>query len=147
MRLSSRGRFAVTAMVDLGLRWGEGPVSVSAISERQLIPLPFLVQLLHRLRKAALVESVRGAKGGFQLARSPAEVSVAAVLLAVEEPLDATGCQGEANCLGDGCCCLTHSLWNLFNIRMMEFLESVTLQHLVEDHHARTASAELIPVP
>ena len=100
MRLTTKGRFAVTAMIDLGLRQNSGPVTLAAISQRQQISLSYLEQLFGKLRRHELVESTRGPGGGYTLARSPTEITVADIILSVDEPIDATQCGGKENCLG-----------------------------------------------
>lgn len=137
MRLTTKGRFAVTAMIDLGLRQSAGPVTLASISQRQKISLSYLEQLFGKLRRHELVESTRGPGGGYTLARSAAEITVADIITSVDEPIDATHCGGKENCLGDGERCMTHDLWTSLNVRMVEFLESVTLQKLVDDQLAK----------
>lgn len=132
MRLTTKGRFAVTAMVDLALLYQRGPVTLAAISKRQDISLSYLEQLFGKLRRQQLVDSMRGPGGGYVLARDPADISIADVILAVDEPLDATQCSGKENCLGDHRC-LTHNLWEELNARMIEFLDSVSLKKLVDE--------------
>lgn len=136
MRLTTKGRFAVTAMIDLAMRDGEGPVTLAGISERQRISLSYLEQLFGKLRRHALVESVRGPGGGYCLARKMSEVSVANIILAVDEPIDATQCHGKENCQDDHRC-MTHSLWAQLNERVFDFLESVTLHDLVQQQKTR----------
>lgn len=99
MRLTTKGRFAVTAMIDLGLRQSNGPVTLAAISQRQQISLSYLEQLFGKLRRHELVESTRGPGGGYTLARKPADITVAEIILSVDEPIDATHCGGKENCL------------------------------------------------
>lgn len=130
MRLTTKGRFAVTAMVDLAMRQSRGPVTLAAISERQHISLSYLEQLFGRLRRAQLVSSVRGPGGGYNLARSPQSVSVAEIVVAVDEPLDATQCGGKENCHDDRRC-VTHDLWACLNERIYDYLASVTLADLL----------------
>ena len=142
MRLTTKGRFAVTAMIDLGLRQNSGPVTLAAISQRQQISLSYLEQLFGKLRRHELVESTRGPGGGYTLARSPTEITVADIILSVDEPLDATQCGGKENCLGEGARCMTHDLWASLNVRMVEFLDSVSLQKLVEDQLAKGLQVE-----
>ena len=148
MRLTTKGRFAVTAMIDLGLRSTNGPVALAAISQRQQISLSYLEQLFGKLRRHELVESTRGPGGGYSLGRDAAEITVADIILAVDEPLDATGCAGKENCMGeDQGKCMTHDLWTALNERMIEFLSSVTLKKLVDDQIARGVSvAEQTPM-
>jgi Rrf2 family iron-sulfur cluster assembly transcriptional regulator len=136
MRLTTKGRFAVTAMVDLALRHGGGPVTLAEISSRQKISLSYLEQLFGKLRRHALVDSVRGPGGGYRLAKDMAEISVAEVILAVDEPIDATQCAGKENCR-DEQKCLTHDLWATLNERIFDYLESVTLRQLVDSHRAQ----------
>ena len=130
MRLTTKGRFAVTAMVDLAMRQTRGPVTLAAISERQHISLSYLEQLFGKLRRHRLVSSVRGPGGGYNLARVPGEISVADIVTAVDEPLDATQCGGKENCHDDRRC-MTHDLWATLNEKMYEYLSSVTLADLV----------------
>jgi Rrf2 family transcriptional regulator, iron-sulfur cluster assembly transcription factor len=138
MRLTTKGRFAVTAMIDLGLRQSAGPVTLAAISQRQQISLSYLEQLFGKLRRKELVESTRGPGGGYTLARKASEITVAEIITSVDEPIDATQCGGKENCLGEaGNRCMTHDLWASLNLRMVEFLESVNLQKLVDDQLAK----------
>ncbi|MBT9589403.1 MAG: Fe-S cluster assembly transcriptional regulator IscR [Thiobacillus sp.] len=130
MRLTTKGRFAVTAMLDLALRGGKNPVTLAGISERQDISLSYLEQLFSRLRRHELVESVRGPGGGYYLARSLGDVSVADIIRAVDEPIDATQCGGKENCR-DEHRCLTHDLWMGLNNHIYDYLENVTLASLV----------------
>lgn len=138
MRLTTKGRFAVTAMVDLALRDGSGPVTLAEISGRQKISLSYLEQLFGKLRRHQLVESVRGPGGGYCLARDIGTVSVADIITAVDEPIDATQCGGKENC-HDEQKCLTHDLWATLNERIFDYLESVTLRQLVDTQRAREA--------
>ncbi len=142
MRLTTKGRFAVTAMIDLALRSGDGPVTLAGISERQKISLSYLEQLFGKLRRYSLVDSVRGPGGGYCLARPFDSISVADIVRAVDEPMDATQCGGKENCLGEGTRCMTHDLWASLNVRMVEFLDSVTLQKLVDDQLAKGLQVE-----
>ena len=143
MRLTTKGRFAVTAMIDLGLRSTNGPVALAAISSRQQISLSYLEQLFGKLRRHELVESTRGPGGGYSLGRRADDITVADISLAVDEPLDATGCSGKENCMGDDSGrCMTHDLWASLNERMVEFLSSVSLRKLVNDQLAKGVSIE-----
>lgn len=139
MRLTTKGRFAVTAMIDLGLNGGERPVTLSAISERQNISLSYLEQLFAKLRRHGIVESVRGPGGGYCLAQAAADISVADVILAVDEPLDATQCGGRENCKSDHRC-MTHDLWSTLNRKMLDYLASVNLAELVAKQRERAAA-------
>jgi Rrf2 family iron-sulfur cluster assembly transcriptional regulator len=140
MRLTTKGRFAVTAMIDLAMRQHNGPVTLAGISQRQKISLSYLEQLFGKLRRHELVESTRGPGGGYTLARPMRDVSVADIIFAVDEPLDATSCGGKENCHDDGPC-MTHELWSNLNKKMIEFLDGVTLQELVEQQRGRETQA------
>lgn len=136
MRLTTKGRFAVVAMIDLALRQQRGPVTLAGISERQNISLSYLEQLFGKLRRHELVDSQRGPGGGYLLARLARKITVADIIFAVDEPLDATGCRGKGTCTvgrngGQGKC-MTHDLWSALNRTMVDFLDSVTLQDLVD---------------
>jgi len=132
MRLTTKGRFAVTAMIDLALRQHGGPVTLAGISERQKISLSYLEQLFGRLRRHTLVESVRGPGGGYCLARALETISVSDIIHAVDEPLDATMCGGRGDCHGKEQPCMTHHLWTSLNDKMLEYLSAVSLAELVE---------------
>ncbi len=140
MRLTTKGRFAVTAMIDLAMRQHNGPVTLAGISQRQKISLSYLEQLFGKLRRHELVESTRGPGGGYTLARPMRDVSVADIIFAVDEPLDATSCGGKENCHDEGPC-MTHELWTNLNKKMIEFLDGVTLQELVEQQRGRETKA------
>jgi Rrf2 family transcriptional regulator, iron-sulfur cluster assembly transcription factor len=130
MRLTTKGRFAVTAILDLALSQKGGPVALAAISNRRGISLSYLEQLFGKLRRHALVTSVRGPGGGYLLAKSADEVSIADIIRAVDEPMDATQCGGKENCHDDHKC-LTHDLWAGLNDCIDEYLSSVKLGQLV----------------
>ncbi len=130
MRLTTKGRFAVTAMIDVAMHATEAPVTLAGVSGRQKISLSYLEQLFGKLRRHGLVASVRGPGGGYRLARPANQVSVADVILAVDEPIDATQCGGKENCLDDRRC-MTHELWAGLNTHIFAFLRSVTLEELV----------------
>ena len=131
MKLTTKGRFAVTAMIDLAMQHGSEPVTLAEISGRRKISLSYLEQLFGKLRRHRLVDSVRGPGGGYCLAKDAGDVSVADIILAVDEPIDATQCGGKENC-DDDKKCLTHDLWAALNVRIFEYLESVSLRQLVE---------------
>ena len=145
MRLTTKGRFAVTAMIDLALRQQAGPVTLAAISQRQQISLSYLEQLFGKLRRHQLVESTRGPGGGYTLGRDAKQISVADIILSVDEPLDATSCGGKENCQGEAGRCMTHELWANLNQRMFDFLHSVSLQKLVDDQVAKGMQVEIRP--
>ncbi|MCP5268669.1 MAG: Fe-S cluster assembly transcriptional regulator IscR [Zoogloeaceae bacterium] len=141
MRLTTKGRFAVTAMIDLALRGQDGPVTLAGISERQKISLSYLEQLFGKLRRHHLVDSVRGPGGGYCLARPLDKVSVADIIRAVDEPLDATQCGGKENC-HDEQRCMTHDLWATLNRKMYDYLSSVSLHDLVTKNQHKIAAIE-----
>ncbi|WP_371193466.1 Fe-S cluster assembly transcriptional regulator IscR [Glaciecola sp. SC05] len=131
MKLTSRGRYAVTAMLDLAFHSKNGPVSLSAISERQNISLSYLEQLFAKLRRTKLVASVRGPGGGYTLNKEPQLLSVGEIIEAVNENIDATKCHGKSDCQG-GERCLTHSLWQNLSDRISDFLNQISLQELMQ---------------
>lgn len=132
MRLTTKGRYAVTAMLDLAINYSEGPITLSDISKRQGISLSYLEQLFSKLRKRGLVDSARGPGGGYRLSRAANEISVAEVISAVDESIDVTRCGGEGNCQGDGNC-LTHELWCDLSEQIHSFLNGITLGKLVDN--------------
>ena len=131
MKLTTRGRYAVTAMLDLALHHQAGAVSLADIADRQGISLSYLEQLFARLRRSGLVESVRGPGGGYTLAQAPSEISIATIIVAIDENIDATRCRGEENCHGDERC-LTHQLWSDLSARIYGFLNETTLGELAK---------------
>lgn len=143
MRLTTKGRFAVTAMLDLAMHGGKGPVTLAGISQRQSISLSYLEQLFGRLRRHTLVESVRGPGGGYTLARGLDKMSVADIIIAVDEPLDATQCGGKENCQ-DEHRCMTHDLWATLNEKMYEYLHSVKLSDLVAHQASRQDAVKVL---
>lgn len=139
MKLTSKGRYAVTAILDLAFHLKEGPVSLAHISKRQDISLSYLEQLFTRLRKHKLVRSTRGPGGGYSLTRSADRIAVAEVIAAVDEVVDSTRCSGAINC-HDGQQCLTHELWNDLSQQILGFLGEITLQDLLEDEAIRSVA-------
>ena len=131
MKLTTKGRYAVTAMLDLALHNDKGPVTLADIADRQGISLSYLEQLFSRLRKHQLVTSVRGPGGGYSLAGSAANVHIAEVITAVDEKVDATRCGGAGNCHNNERC-LTHDLWTDLSDRIYDYLSDITLQDLVD---------------
>ena len=131
MRLTTKGRYAVTAMLDLAIHYKDGPITLSDISKRQGISLSYLEQLFSRLRKNGLVDSARGPGGGYRLSRAAAEINVADVITAVDEKVDAMRCEGKGNCQNDGPC-LTHDLWCDLSNQIYGFLKGIDLGQLVE---------------
>ena len=131
MRLSTKGRYAVTAMMDLAIHEDSGPVTLADISLCQDISLSYLEQLMSQLRRNDLVRGMRGPGGGYSLSRPGSEISVAEIISAVDEPMQATRCGGEENCQ-EGERCLTHDLWNDLSHRLYEFLDGITLDAYVQ---------------
>ncbi len=131
MRLTTKGRYAVTAMLDLALHYQSGPITLADISSRQGISLSYLEQLFSRLRKRGLVDSARGPGGGYRLSRPADQVAVAEVITAVDEKVDATRCGGLANCQDDNQC-LTHELWADLSQQIYDFLSNISLGELVD---------------
>ena len=134
MKLSTRGRYAVMAMADLAGKGAGGPETLSTIAERQEISLAYLEQLFGKLRRAGLVAAVRGPGGGYRLAKPAAELKIADIVLAVDEPIKATRCRSESErgCLGRTGRCLTHDLWDELGTQIHLFLDSVTLADVLE---------------
>jgi Rrf2 family iron-sulfur cluster assembly transcriptional regulator len=130
MRLTTKGRYAVTAMLDLALHYDEGPITLADISQRQGISLSYLEQLFAKLRRKGLVDSTRGPGGGYRLSRIPDEIPVADVIIAVDEKLETTRCGGLGNCQEDERC-LTHDLWTELSDQIYQFLSGISLGNLV----------------
>jgi Rrf2 family iron-sulfur cluster assembly transcriptional regulator len=130
MRLTTKGRYAVTAMLDLALNQGKGAVTLQDIALKQDISLSYLEQLFAKLRGDGMVRGTRGPGGGYRLARSAEAISVAAIISAVDEKADMTRCGGEANCQ-DGEKCLTHELWTELSLEIYQFLDGISLANLV----------------
>lgn len=131
MRLTTKGRYAVTAVLDLAIHQGRGPIALADIAQRQGISLSYLEQLFAKLRKRGLVISVRGPGGGYNLAREAGAIHVAEVITAVDENVDTTRCGGEGNCKGEGPC-LTHDLWMDLSDRIYGYLNNISLKDLVD---------------
>jgi Rrf2 family iron-sulfur cluster assembly transcriptional regulator len=139
MKLTTKGRYAVTALLDLALHDGEGPVCLSEIAERQDISLPYLEQLFTRLRRSGLVASTRGPGGGYNLGRPAAQIPVADIIRAVDESFDATRCGGERDCHG-GNACLTHDLWEGLSREVHKYLQATNLAQLMQSDAVRKVS-------
>ena len=139
MRLTTKGRYAVTAMLDLALHGAAGPVTLADIASRQGISQSYLEQLFGKLKRARLVMSLRGPGGGYALAHEPEEISVSAIISSVGEGIDATRCGGTGDCQ-DGLICLTHELWSDLSHRIDEFLSANTLASLVEGGQVKLVS-------
>jgi Rrf2 family iron-sulfur cluster assembly transcriptional regulator len=141
MRLTTKGRYAVTAMLDIGLHRQQGPVSVVDIADRQDISASYLEQLFSKLKRSGLLKSVRGPGGGYQLALSPEDISVSKIIAAVGEGVDATRCHGASDCQ-DGVMCLTHDLWTELSQEIDDFLSAITLASLIGKNEARAVDVE-----
>ncbi len=141
MRLSTKGRYAVTAMIDLALHQNKRLVSLAEISEIQDISLSYLEQLFSKLRRYNIVEGVRGPGGGYRLARDASDISIADIINAVDEKLDATRCSGHENCQG-GRKCLTHELWFDLSQRIYGFLHEMTLADVMSTAEVKRLSYE-----
>ncbi len=140
MRLTTKGRYAVTAMLDLALHENSGPVRLTDISNRQGISLSYLEQLFSRLRKSGLVSSARGPGGGYHLQQAATDISVADVIRAVDEQVDATRCGGNKNCQADQPC-LTHDLWESLSLQITTFLSEISFSDLVQQQSVRQVLA------
>ena len=140
MRLTTKGRYAVTAMLDLALHYKDGPITLADISQRQGISLSYLEQLFSRLRKQELVDSTRGPGGGYRLSRDSHDIAVADVITAVDEKVETTRCGGLSNCQDDSQC-LTHDLWTELSAQIHEFLMGISLGNLVERQGVQEVAA------
>jgi len=139
MKLTTKGRYAVTAMIDVALKPETLPVSLADISERQGISLSYLEQLFSKLRRAGLVQSVRGPGGGYLLGRSADDINVAEIIHAVNEVIDATRCGGKANC-DEGEACLTHNLWQQLSEQIEGFLSDISLAEVISSNPVKLRS-------
>ncbi len=140
MRLTTKGRYAVTAMLDLSFHHDEGPITLADIAERQGISLSYLEQLFSRMRKRGLVFSVRGPGGGYSLAHPAKEISIAQIISAVDESVDTTRCHGAHNCQNNELC-LTHDLWEDLSSRIHEYLSQITLGDLMDRQRVKKVAA------
>jgi len=140
MRLTTKGRYAVTAMLDLAVHATKGPITLADISQRQGISLSYLEQLFSKLRKKDLVASARGPGGGYRLSRNAGEINVADVISAVDEKVDATRCAGQGNCQ-NGEECLTHQLWTDLSDQLYDFLQGISLGQLVDNRSVQDVAA------
>ncbi len=152
MRLTTKSRFAVTALLDVAMREHEGSVSLASISERQQISSAYLEQLFGKLKRAGLVSGCRGASGGYTLARAPNEVSVAQIIHAVDEMLDSTQCSGREDCRhvdDQGLIrtrCMTHRLWERLNAHVLSFLSGISLADLMAQQKENCDKSEMAPL-
>lgn len=136
MRLTTKGRYAVTAMLDLAFHSQKNPVTLTDIAARQTISLSYLEQLFSRLRRAGMVKGVRGPGGGYKLNRKSSDINIAEIIAAVDEQIDATKCGGEANCQKHHAC-LTHDLWMGLSEQIKGYLKGITLAELLEKHNVQ----------
>ena len=141
MRLTTKGRYAVTAMLDLAINFQKGPITLSDISKRQGISLSYLEQLFSKLRKNGLVDSARGPGGGYRLSRDADLIAVGQVITAVDEKIDVTKCGGKGDCL-DGGPCLTHELWCDLSDQIYNFLDNISLGQLVRNREMAKENKE-----
>lgn len=141
MRITTKGRYAVTAMLDLAIHERLGPVPLADISEYQGISLSYLEQLFAKLRRRGLVKGTRGPHGGYRLGREAGAINVAEIIAAVDESVDTTKCSGQGNCQ-DGERCLTHDLWTELSSQIHRFLQGITLAHLVNQPKVRERAQE-----
>ena len=139
MRLTTKGRYAETAMLDLAFHSDTKPVTLTDIAARQTISLSYLEQLFSRLRRANMVKGIRGPGGGYTLADTADKINIADIIAAVDEPIDATKCGGEANCQKEQAC-LTHDLWMGLSDQIRAYLKDITLAQLLEKHHVQTVA-------
>lgn len=142
MRLTTKGRYAVTAVLDLAINDGKGPISLADISERHSISVSYLEQLFAKLRRASLVDSVRGPGGGYTLGEPHMSTTILQIVDAIDEKMDATRCQGRGDCQ-NGCKCITHDLWQDLSGQIRDFLGNITLGKLVKGHEERLAKEAL----
>ncbi len=133
MRLTTKGRYAVTAMLDLGIHYGKGTITLADISERQGISLSYLEQLFAKLRKKQLVSSIRGPGGGYSLSRPADEITIMDVIAAVDEKVDSTACDGKGNCQGSTPC-LSHELWQSLSEQIQHYLSGITLGQVIHNY-------------
>ena len=139
MKLTTKGRYAVTAVLDLALHCETGPVTLAEIAERQSLSISYLEQLFSKLRRATVVKAVRGPGGGYLLVSDPADISVSQIIDAVEEKVDATKCGGGEGCQ-KGLVCLTHTLWHDLNDQVHGFLRGISLESLMQREGVRTVA-------
>jgi len=143
MRLTTKGRYAVTAMLDLSLNYGLGSITLADISDRQGISLTYLEQLFAKLRKKGLVSSTRGPGGGYRLSRSADEITVLDVIASVDEKVDSTACEGKGDC-NNGDECLSHELWQSLSEQIQSYLSNITLGQVVHDHEKNKNGESII---
>lgn len=140
MKLTSKGRYAVTAMLDIALNQSKGPITLAMISERQAISLSYLEQIFAKLKKSELVLSARGPGGGYRLSRAAEAISIGEIISAVNEDLEPRKCHGKANCQG-GTQCLSHELWSDLSDMIQQFLEDMSLQQIIDQRTSQQTVA------
>lgn len=145
MKLTTKGRYAVTALVDFALNQQDEPMSIAEVATRHGISATYLERLAGILRAKGLLKSVRGAKGGYHLAKPADEITVADIIHAVDEKMDATACQGKANC-HEGNVCITHHLWDRLNQQIVDFLTSITLSDLINEPKLLSHKNQSLPI-
>ena len=143
MRLTTKGRYAVTAMLDLSLNYGVRPITLADISDRQGISLSYLEQLFSNLRRQGLVSSSRGPGGGYRLSRSADEVTVLDIISAVDEKVDTTRCEGKGNC-SNGEQCLSHEIWHSLSEQIKMYLGGITIGQVVKDHQMNNGTSDKV---
>ncbi|MGK0297977.1 MAG: Rrf2 family iron-sulfur cluster assembly transcriptional regulator [Gammaproteobacteria bacterium] len=146
MKLTTKGRYAVTAMLDLAIHYKQVPVNLADISARQVISLSYLEQLFSKLRKHGLVQSARGPGGGYMLAKQSGDISLSDIVIAVDETVDATRCGGQMNCQGEDQC-LTHDLWEELSNHIRTYMSGVTLADLANRHSVKVVSQRQDAIP
>lgn len=145
MKLTTKGRYAVTALVDLAIHQQDEPMSICDVASRHGISPTYLERLAGMLRAKGLLKSVRGAKGGYHLAKPASDITVADIIRAVDENMDATACQGKANC-HEGSVCITHHLWDRLNQQIVDFLTSITLSDLINEPKLLSHKNQSLPI-
>ncbi len=146
MKLTTKGRYAVTALLDLAIHHQDGPITISVLAQRNGISVAYLERLAHVMRTKGLLKSVRGAKGGYVLARSAENITLAEIIDAVDERIDTTKCQGKSNC-HEGNMCLTHHLWDELNKKIAHFFQGITLGALAKKPQVVALSQRHQPIP
>lgn len=139
MRLTTRGRYAVTALLDLALQPAQQSITLAEIAKRQTISVAYLEQLFAKLKRSGLVTSTRGANGGYYLTRSAEQISILSIIQAVNETVDATRCDHKSNCQ-NGAMCLTHDLWHELSNHIGDYLAKITLADLIARENVQTVS-------
>ena len=142
MKLTSKGRYAVTAMLDVALHANIGPVALADISQRQEISLSYLEQLFSRLKKSGLVDSIKGPGGGYKLSKDANEIVISEVIQAVDEDLETTACNGKSNCHNNHQC-ISHNLWQDLGTEINNFLSDITLKQVIAKNNSDVKEIKL----